>query len=91
MQILFPGWPLPRLGLPGLGPMRTGWAESQEVSMGGHHPHEVTGAPAEREGEGRSPTALLTRLLKHQRRMGQAFTFHSVRACVLGMGKPCNL
>lgn len=53
MQILFPGWPLPRLGLPGLGPARTGWAESQEVSMGGHHPHEVTGAPAEREGEGR--------------------------------------
>lgn len=53
MQILFPGWPLPRLGLPELGPTRTGWAESQEVSMGGHHPHEVTGAPAEREGEGR--------------------------------------
>ena len=42
-------------------------------------------------GRGGSPTALLIRLLKRQRRAGQAFTFHSVWAGVPGMGKPCDL
>ena len=79
MQIIFP-WPaLAPLGFPGLGPMRTHWAAGQGSGLGGTILLTSLGHQG-RGGRGRdgSPRLLLTRLLKHQRRTGQAFIFHSM-------------